>query len=240
MSRLRTLLVFAALAGAGRPCFAACGGSGSGSSDESPQTVLEGRDPRRDRKRRPRPLGRRSRSAATKAATSTSASPARSRAKAGTAARTRHDREANGSVNGEDVDFEGGIVLRPEQGLRQLRRRRVRSRPDDLQLRRVGDRRSAAARRRGKRDRGRHRMPGRSGRQVQRRRLRRQPDERRLAPTSAAPKRPRSAATSTSAAPLEAVIEADRNPGLQLAARSRRAAAARANSKRPRAKSKRR
>ncbi|HXS47793.1 MAG TPA: hypothetical protein VN756_10065 [Solirubrobacterales bacterium] len=41
MSRLRTLLLFAALAGLAI-VFAACGGSDSGSSDESPEAVLKG------------------------------------------------------------------------------------------------------------------------------------------------------------------------------------------------------
>ena len=41
MSRLRTLLLFAALAGLAT-VFAACGGSDSGSSDESPEAVLKG------------------------------------------------------------------------------------------------------------------------------------------------------------------------------------------------------
>ena len=50
--------------------------------------------------------------------------------------------EANGSVGGKDVDFDGGLVLVPNKAYVSYEGERLRSRPDDLQLRPVGDRRS--------------------------------------------------------------------------------------------------
>ena len=144
MSRLRTLLLFAALAGAGHRV-RRLRRQRQRQLDESPAAGSRRSDLRRDRKRRPRPLGQRRRAAATKAATSTSASPARSRAKAG-AQLPELDltAEANGSVGGKDVDFDGGIVLVPNKAYVSYEGERLRSRPDHLQLRRVGARRSAA------------------------------------------------------------------------------------------------
>ena len=238
LSRLRILLLFAALAVLAT-VFAACGSSDSGSSDESPEGSRRV-DLRRDRKRRPRPLGQGRRRAATKAATSTSAlsGPFQSKG-AEPAARTRPDRGSERLGRRQGRRLRRRPRARPEQGLRQLRRRRLRSRPDDLQLRPVGGRRSAAQERRRRRHRGRDQVPGRSGRQVQRRRLRRQPDQRRLGRrrrhrNDQGQRRPQRRQRPRSA------HRADRNPGLQLAARSAPARCPSANSKRPRAKSKRR
>ena len=52
--------------------------------------------------------------------------------------------EAKGSVGGKNVDFEGGLVLVPNKAYVSYEGDRLRSRPDDLQLHRIGDRRGAA------------------------------------------------------------------------------------------------
>ena len=52
---------------------------------------------------------------------------------------------AKGSAKGEDIDFEGGLTLLSDRAYVELRRDRVRSRPDHLRLRQVGLRTGAAA-----------------------------------------------------------------------------------------------
>ena len=81
--------------------------------------------------------------------------------------------------------------------------------------------------------RGRDRLPGSRGGLDQRRRLRREPSNDGAADVDGTETTKVSGDLDVTGA-LEAVIEADRNPSLQRAARSRRSAAARTNSKRPR------
>ena len=130
--------------------------------------------------------------------------------------------EASGSAEGEDLDFEGGLTAPHRSRLHRLQGHRLRSRPDDLRLRQVGAGTGPAAGRRRKRRH--HRLPEggrrdqvqpvrRTTRQRRQRRRRRHLDHQ-------GQRRPRRLRRDRRADP------ADRRPGLQLAARSRRAAAA--------------
>ena len=125
--------------------FAACGSSGSDSSDERPEDgarrsdlqgiesadvdlEAEGRRQRRRRRQRERQPLR----------------PVPERRQEPAAA-TGHERQGERQLGGKDIDFEGGLVLLPNKAYVNYEGDRLRSRPDDLQLRRIGDRRGAAA-----------------------------------------------------------------------------------------------
>ena len=113
MSRIRIFALLATLAMLAT-AFAACGGGGD-SSSEDPQTVIDNATLEGVTSGR---LDSRSGSSpkAPKAATSKSASPARSRAAAREPAGVRGQRQANGTLKGEAVDFEGGLTLLSDRG----------------------------------------------------------------------------------------------------------------------------
>jgi hypothetical protein len=114
LSRLRILFLFAALAGLAT-VFAACGSSDSGSSDESPEAVLkdstfEGiEDADLDLSVKVDVSGDEGGTV-----DANLSGPFQSRGK-GELPELDLTAEANGSVGGKDVDFEGGIVLVPNK-----------------------------------------------------------------------------------------------------------------------------
>ena len=134
--------------------------------------------------------------------------------------------KANGTSDGEDIDFEGGLTLLSDRAFVSYEGDRVRSRPDHLRLRQVGASNRPAARRRRRRRGDVDRLPG----------------SRRPSSRSAT-----SSTTSTNegSADVDGTEHdqgqrrpqrrrrdrrdhrTDRKPGLQLPARSRRPAAAR-------------
>jgi hypothetical protein len=114
LSRLRILFLFAALAGLAT-VFAACGSSDSGSSDESPEAVLKGstfegiEDADLDLSVKVDVSGDEGGTV-----DANLSGPFQSRGK-GELPELDMTAEANGSVGGKDVDFEGGVVLVPNK-----------------------------------------------------------------------------------------------------------------------------
>ena len=107
--------------------------------------------------------------------------------------------EASGSVGGKDVDFDGGIVLVPNKAYVSYEGEDYEVDPTTFSF--VQSAIEEAQRKSGAEGgtEGATDCQEEAAGEFKRRRLRRKPDQRRLAPTSAAPRRPRSAATSTSA-----------------------------------------
>ncbi len=118
--------------------------------------------------------------------------------------------EANGSVDSEDLDFEGGLTLLTDRAFVDYEGHRVRSRPDHLRLRQVGasNRPSSRRRRRAATSPPARRRPKglKVGDFVDNLDQRRQRRRRRHL------RRPRSAATSTSPAAIDAIIKLTEDP----------------------------
>ena len=223
MSRLRILLLFAALAGLAT-VFAACGG-GSGSSDENPKTVLEDstfegiENADVDLKLGVEVSGDEGGNVDVNLS-----GPFQSKGK-NQLPELDMTASAKGSVNGKNVDFEGGLVLVPNKAY-------VSYEGTDYEvdsttfsfIESAIEQAQTESGARG-RHRGRHGVPGSRRGQVQRRRIRRKPDQRRLGRRrrdqhDEGQRRPRHRRGAGSG------DQADRNPRLQLAARIRRPAAA--------------
>ena len=227
LSRLRIFLLFAASPG-WRPCSPPAAAATSGSSDENPQTVLkdatfEGiENADLDLTLEVDVSGDEGGNVDVSLS-----GPFQSKGK-GQLPELDMSAEASGSVGGKDVDFDGGLVLFPNKAYVNYEGDGLRSRPDDLQLRRIGDRsrqqRKAAPKAAPK---AATRLPEGSRRQAQRRRLRRKPDQRRRRRRRRDRDHQGQRRPQRRAGAIDAIIEADRKPGLQLAARSRRPAAAR-------------
>ena len=148
MSRIRFFVLAASMV-ALATAFAACG-SGGGAAKTRKRSSTK-RHPRRGRKRQPRPHAESQIRQGKKAATSTSASPARSRAEAReTCPQLDVTATAKGDAKAKTIDFErrSDAALRP--GLHRIQRDGVRSRPDHLRLRQIGLRTGPAGRRPGK------------------------------------------------------------------------------------------
>ena len=160
-SRLLIALALAAIAALGAG-LAACGGGGS--SEESPQAVIENatlegiESANLDLSLKVKSTGKEG-SDLDVSVSGPFEEPGRQR----TSRRWTSKPPRRANYKGEDVDFDGGLVLLPSSAFVKLRRGRVRSRPDDLQLRRIAPRPQPEGS--GRRIEGHQRMP-RSGRRL--------------------------------------------------------------------------
>jgi hypothetical protein len=114
LSRLRTLLLFAALAGLAT-VFAACGGSDSGNSDESPEAVLKGSTFEGIESADLDLSVNVDVSGDEGGSVDVSVSGPFQSEGGGQLPELDMTAEASGSVGGKDVDFDGGIVLVPNK-----------------------------------------------------------------------------------------------------------------------------